>query len=128
MTAWSHLPNATHIDRVLASSKAHPEAWEAAWEKAWGAGWRAARDRACEALTAQARGAAWDQAWDAARGSAARDAVAALIAYDNSAKFLDMTSKELKLWRVLSEDPACILLLPAVQAFEKIKELTLVDS
>ncbi len=120
-TAWSHLPNAKHIDRVIASVKAHPDAWRAPWEAAWDWAW----DRAWEALKAQARETARMAARDAAGGSAARDAVLALIAWDNSAKFLDMTSDELKMWSILSEDPACILLLPAVQAFERIAEMEL---
>jgi len=36
-----------------------------------------------------------------------------------------MTSDQLKMWAILSEEPAAILLLPAVTAFEKIKELEL---
>ena len=36
MTAWAHLPNAAHIDQVLAHLKAHPEKWTAAWSAAWG--------------------------------------------------------------------------------------------
>jgi hypothetical protein len=43
-TAWAHLPNAAHIDRVLASLAATPKAWGAAQDAA--------------------RGAAWDAAWD----------------------------------------------------------------
>jgi hypothetical protein len=27
MSEWSHLPNAVHIDRVLASVKANPKIW-----------------------------------------------------------------------------------------------------
>ena len=30
-TAWAHLPNAPHIDRVLADLKDRPEHWDAAW-------------------------------------------------------------------------------------------------
>ena len=33
MSAWDHLPNAVHIDRVLASFSANPEIWDAAYEK-----------------------------------------------------------------------------------------------
>lgn len=123
MTAWSHLPNAAHIDRVLASVKSHPKAWTAARDAAryaaWDAAWRAARYAA--------RDEAWRAAWlkrDAARDTA-WSAVAALIAWDQSAKFLDMTPDELKMWQALSEDPAAILILPAVVAFEKINELEL---
>ena len=136
MTAWNHLANAKHIDRVIASLKAHPEAWTAArwWardaaraaarEAAQDAAWYAARDAAWYAARDAARYAAREAAWEAA-WRAARDAVLALIAWDHSAKFLDMTPDELKMWSILSEDPACILLLPAVQAFERIAELEL---
>ena len=33
MNAWGHLPNAKHIDRVLASFRANPEVWYSAYEK-----------------------------------------------------------------------------------------------
>jgi hypothetical protein len=33
MSAWDHLPNAVHIDRVLTSFRANPEIWDAAYEK-----------------------------------------------------------------------------------------------
>jgi len=119
-TKWSHLPNVGHIDRVIASVKAHPEAWA----EAWNAARPAARDAA--------RFAAWDAAWKAARlaawtaaYNAARDASLTLIAYDDCAQYLDMPSDKLEVWAILSENPAAILLLPAVVAFEKIAELEL---
>jgi hypothetical protein len=37
-----------------------------------------------------------------------------------------MTSDRLKVWHALSDDPACILLLPAVIAFEQIEEMEVV--
>ena len=140
-TEWSHLPNAVHIDRVLASLKANPEAWTAAWSAAGSAARRAARDAArraawtaaWSAAGSAARGAAWTAArtaaWTAARTAAwtaALDAIAALVAWDRSSQFLDMTANELKMWQSLSEDPAVVLLLPAVVAFEQIKELELI--
>ena len=156
-TAWSHLPNAAHIDCVLASVKAHPDSWAAvgyaARSAAWSAVWDAARgavrpaaynaaynaayDAAYDAARGAARGAAqdaaWDAAWDAARDAArgaaydmAWGSIAALIAWDDCAKYLNMTSDKLKVWTALSNDPACILLLPAVTAFEKINELEMV--
>lgn len=136
-TAWAHLPNAAHIDRIIASAKDHPEAWAEAWaavrDHELTAAWYAARRAAREAARDRARGpaeyaagcAVGAAAWlkrDAA-GDAAWDAVLALIAWDHSANFLDMTADELKMWRVLSEDPSAILLLPAVMAFERIAEL-----
>ena len=40
-TAWAHLPNAQHIDRVLAHLSQHPARWDAAWGAARGAAWDA---------------------------------------------------------------------------------------
>ena len=95
-TAWSHLPNAMHIDRVLASVKAHPKNWSAAGNAAW-----------------------------SAAGHAAWGAMAALIAWDDCSQYLDMPSDQLEMWYLLTERPACLLLLPAVMAFEQIEELEL---
>ena len=99
MNAWSHLPNAAHIDRVLESSKSHPDVWDAAYEAARGA------------------------AYEAARNAATWYSILALITYDDSAKYLDMTVDQLKMWAILSEEPAALLLLPAAIAYEKISEL-----
>jgi hypothetical protein len=136
MSAWSHLPNAHHIDRVIESVKSHPEIWDAIWDEAWvgdssrvvawnaiwlaarEAIWLAARDASYDAALGAARGVARDGAWDAAR-----DAAIALIAYDDASKYLDMPSDQLRIWAILSEDPAAVLLLPAVVAFERINEL-----
>ncbi len=120
-SAWSHLPNAVHIDRILASAKAHPEVWEAAGYSARAAAWEAAWDAADDAARAAARYLA-----GVAVGDAAYEAVLTLVAWDNSAKFLDMTTDELEMWWVLSEDPACTLLLSAVRAFEQIEQLEFV--
>ena len=98
---WAHLPNAQHIDAVLADVKARPEVWTTVWDAArtaardaawgaagaaawdaardaaqravWDAAWDAARDAAWGAAWDAARDAAWRATWDAAR-SAARDA------------------------------------------------------
>jgi hypothetical protein len=51
-TPWAHLPNAPHVDRILADLKARPAVWDdardAAWDAAWDTAWHAA----------------WDAAWD----------------------------------------------------------------
>jgi len=138
MNAWNNLPNARYIDRVLESVKSHPEIWDAAWnaawsaarDAAWNAAWSAARDAAWSAARGAARDAALSVTLHAAR-HAARDAAmgaamgaaAALIAYDDASKYLEMPSDHLRIWAILSEDPAAILLLPAVVAFERINEL-----
>ena len=138
MSAWSHLPNARYIDRVLESVKSHPEIWEAAWNGARLAAWNGARLAAWNAARLAASDAAWvaasDAASDAARLAAsdaawvaASDAawgpIAALIAFDDAGKYLDMPSDKLRVWAILSEDPAAVLLIPAVIAFERINEL-----
>jgi hypothetical protein len=128
-TAWSHLPNAVHIDRVLASVKAHPDVWGAARNAARFAAWADARDAAWYAARYAARSAALNAARYAALNAAryaAWLAIAALIAWDDSAQYLSMTSDQLKMWYHLTERPACLLLLPAVRAFEQINEMEMV--
>ncbi len=137
MSAWSHLPNAVHIDRVITSLKAHPEIWNAAsaatgmafWSEAWNvasdAAWDVASDAARNMAWYATRDAAWDVASDAAR-YIAWGVILALIVYDDCRKYLDMPSEKLETWILLSEQPVAILLLPAVIAFERISELDLV--
>jgi hypothetical protein len=137
--AWSHLPNAHHIDWVLASLKENPESWAAARVAAWTTAMTAARSAAWDAAISAARDAAWAAAWDAARDaardadwgaiwSAARGVISALVAYDDCDQFLSMSYERLKVWAVLSEDPRAILLLPMVRVKEKLNEQCLVTS
>jgi hypothetical protein len=130
MNAWSHLPNAQHIDRVLESVTSHPEIWDEAWDTdrsaAHSAALNASRVAALDASRVAARDAAMAAARNASWGAAklaTMDATAALIVYDDASKYLDMPSDQLRVWAILSEDPAAVLLLPAVIAFEKISEL-----
>ena len=119
MTAWAHLPNAQHIDAVLADARKRPGAWDAAQRAARGAAQRAAWDAAWDAAWGAARRAAWDAlaaliAWDAAQ-RAAWDAVAALVTWDSSADLLDCTPDVLRTMIDLAEPPVChqaALLLP----------------
>ena len=128
-TAWAHLPNAAHIDRILAHVKAHPERWIAArddawgtvWNTAWGTARNAAWNAAWDAARSTALGAAWDAAWGAARGAArdaARDALQALIVWDDCAHFLDMPADAVKVFVVSGHHPA-VLLYTAVLALFK---------
>ncbi len=126
MNLWDDLPNARYIDWVLASLKQHPDIWTSAPADAAQAAWDAARD----AAQRSARKAAWHAAWYGARDAewgAARDAaqnvILALIAYDDCAHLLNMSSEQLKTWAALSENPAAILLLPAVIVREHIAQL-----
>ena len=101
-TAWAHLPNAAHIDEVLASLKAHPEKWTAARDAAWVTAWGAARV------------AAWDAAW-----GAAWYAIAALIAYDDAGQFMKLPVEQLKAMHRLDPRPMYLLLQPAAIVFRK---------
>ena len=130
--AWSHLPNAHHIDWVLASLKETPELWGVAWSAARDAARAAAWDAAWDAAWSAARDAAWSAAWSAARdaartaaSAAAGDAISALVSYDDCDQFLSMSYEQLKLWAVLSEDPRAVLLLPMVYVREKLANLNL---
>ena len=105
-TAWAHLPNAKHIDAVLADARKRPGAWDAART--------AARDAAWDAV--------WDAAWGAAR-DAAWGAIAALVTWDSSADLLDCTPDVLRAMIDLAEPPVChqaALLLPyAIVRFDQ---------
>jgi hypothetical protein len=57
-----------------------------------------------------------------ATDEAACDAVAALIAWDESSDYLNMTSDQVQVMLLLGDHKA-VLMLPAVLAFEKSKEL-----
>ena len=135
MNAWNHLPNAHHIDRVLESAKSHLEIWSTPWDAvrnrdaAHNEAWYAATDAAREEAWYAATDAAWDVARNADRGvatvaarGAMYDAVKALIAYDDASKYLDMPVDQLRIWAIISETPAAILLIPALVAFERINE------
>lgn len=120
-TAWAHLPNAVHIDRVMEHVKKHPRKWDVAQDAARGAAWAAA----WEATRAAARNAAWGAAWDAAQEAAqeaardaAREAVCALIAWDEAG---DLLSQPIEVAKFLADEgnPAAILLYPAMLAMQK---------
>ena len=105
-TPWAHLPNAKHIDAVLADVKARPEVWDAA---------RAAvRDAARDAAWDAARDAARDAAWAAVR-QAVWDVILALIAWDSAADLLDLPPDVLRTMADLAPEPVnhqAVLLLP----------------
>ena len=144
MSAWSVLPNAAHIDRILESLKTHPDIWAAVYSVDQAVSLHNARYDALnviQSLTLDAaqhfvRNAAWQEARDAALDAvwgapgtpqkafdAGRAAIAALIAWDDSSQFLELSSDKLEVWARISDDPRAILMLPAVCVFERIKEL-----
>lgn len=140
MNAWSHLPNARHIDWVIKSLKENPKLWYAALDEARDATWDATYNVARDAIQDAVLEAAWQPAWDAALSAArraawiaARDAawvvaqiaaasrgvILALVAYDDCDQYLQMTYEQLKVYAVLSEKPQAVLLLPIVYVKEQ---------
>ena len=132
MTAWAHLPNAAHIDRVIASANANPGHWAAAWgavrEAAWDDAWETVRDNGLASRNA-GRISAWFTTLVALRDTGqavsryvARGALLALCAYDDCAYMLDSEPGELAIVAEFGNRNA-ILLLPACTAFHSLKEL-----
>jgi len=136
-TAWAHLPNAKHIDWVIASLKENPKKWTAAnnaarvaaYDTAWEAVYNAARDAARDAARNAAYNAAFlaacNAANNAARGVAyyaAWGTIVALIAYDDCAYMVESEVGELKIIAAFGDQRA-ILLLPACIVYNETKEL-----
>jgi len=123
-TTWAHLPNAHHIDRILAHLRAHPQAWADAYP-----GWSEARAKAWDVARTVVRAAGRDDAYVAARDAArsitqnaeypayatACDAFCALIAWDDCADLLSLPEGALREMRDEGHYSAR-LLLPAVVA------------
>jgi len=139
-TAWADLPNAKHIDRILADLKKNPDRWsatrnaamndewadarDAARVTAWYASWYAARSAAWNAAWNAARDDARDDAWDAvsedartAASDAAYGAISALIAYDDCAYLLDEKPEHVQMLALLGNEKA-LLLYPACLALQ----------
>ena len=129
MNAWSNLPNAKHIDWVLASFKSNIDIWsqasDQAWKQAYEQAWSQARDQARVQARVKAYNQAWNQAYKQAYSQARNQAsgvLLALAAYDDCDQYLSMTFDELKTWTALTEKPQAILLLPMAYVKEKINE------
>jgi len=129
-TAWAHLPNAKHIDWVLASVKEHPEKWDAAWGAAYYSAYSAAQSRAkAAARTAvwyAARSVTWTITFYTAAPftarSAARGVLVALITYDDCAYMIESEIDEIKILAKLGDQRA-LLLLPACIVYNETKVL-----
>ena len=125
-TAWAHLPNAQHIDWVLADLKARPAVWHTArgttWNAAWVTAWDVAQNTAQNTAQSAAQSAARDAVWGAAQAAshaardAAWDAVGALIAYDDCGPLLNCPLEHLQRLYRLNPHPSFLLLQPAVIA------------
>ena len=129
MSEWSHLPNASHIDRILLDLRTNPDNWTRVWGAVLSVDLIMARCSARVAAYDVGRLRAWHSAKDAAYdvGSfsawhSARVAILALIAWDESASYLEFDSDQLLVLSTLGDNKAT-LILPAVMAFELNKEL-----
>ena len=136
-TDWAHLPNAVHIDRVIAATKAHRNQWDEAWNTVQDVGQGKARGAVRNAAWADAwntvqdvgryaeYNAAWLVAWETALEATlagAWCALLALCAYDDCAYMIDSDPGELAILAAFG-DPRAVLLLSACKVFHSSKEL-----
>ena len=123
-TAWAHLPNARHIDGILADAKARPAAWAAVWGPVKHKLWTSAVGVAQARRSTDAE--AWDAVWAAVGPVAVGagwltvwSALRALIAWPASARMLYMTPAALRTLIDITEGDVrhqAVLILPAVLA------------
>ena len=128
-TAWAHLPNATHIARVIADVGQRPEAWVSAWSEAKAVtnpdAWCAAVDAAWNKASDADMDVVWGAAVDAVMAStrdqtaidAAWDAIYALIAWNESAALFDQPVSVVRA-RAATGFYAEALMLPATLALK----------
>jgi hypothetical protein len=127
MSEWSHLPNAKHIDRILACLRDHPSIFHRQIRRnadtlelengAFTAAWIAARD-----AQQPIRIKAWEEGSRRMRigvETVAFDAIAALIAWDRAGDLLKLPVEQVKVLAILGDQPA-ILMYPAIAVMETI--------
>jgi hypothetical protein len=126
-TAWAHLPNAKHIDRILADEAAHPERWSAVgtafqtpdWFVARHAAVAAARTAAKDAGRADALSRTYEvlnSCMDVDPWIAVWGAALALISWDHAGELLDLPPDELEAIAKLGV-PAAVMVVYASRAF-----------
>ena len=128
-TAWSHLPNAAQIDRILADFVAHTDKWSAAKASAKSDSDALQHAVAHAAAFSIRREHVWYAALDAAgkiidhgARSAAISACYALITWDDCAYLLKCDPEHVKVLALLGSD-AAIMLYPACIALQKEMEI-----
>ena len=135
MTAWANLPNAVHIDRVVASALANPSQWveargvaqEAVRAEVWCKAWSTVQDAGRSAEWWEVRAEVWAvrtewaTAWREAYETL-QDALLALIAFDDCGYMLDSDPGELAIIAKFGNTKA-VLLLSACKAFHSLKTI-----
>jgi hypothetical protein len=133
MSNWSHLPNAQHIDRILASTSARPQIWKSVWN-------HIIADLDRDPVDAMVDYARWNDAYiqvsvdfyqkgfadhndrllaqHSAVSLPARGGILALITQDDCGHYLELPSEKLEFVAAISGNPAAVLLVPVVRAFE----------
>ena len=128
-TAWHHLPNAAHIDRILADLKLNFNNWSAVWHSLisriddFDAGFDVADDKIDEMGNTKEWDALWDAVYDVAERAywygareAARHSIMSLIAWPESGDYLSLPVDQVRVMAELGDHRAR-LMLPAVMAF-----------
>lgn len=131
MSAWSNLPNAEHIDRVLQSANQYPDIWREIWftarssipDTTWNVAWSEVWLAMISAGRTQIVNYVCNNDHEMLSKGLARSSLLALITYDDCGQYLDMSSEQLHAWAILTEQSAIWLLLPAALVFERIAEL-----
>lgn len=120
MNSWDHLPNARHIDKVLSSMVPGASRWRAAWTEVRTTSHYSfpvarkivhelSRDRIFDDILTQVR---WlsPKSTDGASRMAAKNALLALVAYDDCNHLISSPVDEVKLLANLGDARACLLL------------------
>ena len=133
--AWSHLPNAHHIDWVLESVKENPKLWDIEFQKIWGSNESFRKDyaNACEIASMICVSKIFTKIPDLKITSESlgtrflvTKVIIALFAYNDCEKIINMPYEKLKVWAELSKNPRAIILLPMVYIKEEqIKKIDL---
>lgn len=130
-TAWAHLPNARHIDRILAAAKTDPLLWVFQYtvNPVPDETLRTISELAWEAIVGTEKVYTWYAAYDIIVRTIdyrvshkIKYVIEYLIAHDDCAYMLDSEVDQIKILAVLG-DPKAILLLPVCNVFHLTKEL-----
>jgi hypothetical protein len=118
------LVNSDHIVRILDNVKQFPEIWSKETtvvlaDQKWIDSWNKAYDLSYSADWRTAWDNAQDEAIDSNNGYlttySAQGAILALMTWPESAKYLTMPTDQALVWGILNDDPAVVLLIPAIR-------------
>lgn len=134
MSAWNHLPNAALIDRILEDLSKHPWMWAKAFmldcdKHVHFLAGQKARELIKAVNRVEIRSILYDKSWEIASldiesgnwteigapaWDASREAINAVLAWDDCGEILSMPFEQIQTLAVLGHNPS-ILLLPAAR-------------